>query len=345
MLRLLDTLTSEAVWAAPLFFISLIIAFLLVSRGFSGAWLTEALRSLASIFYAPWRYLRRTVQAVSLGENDLRLGTSDQYLLARFLTIIRVGFVLVFLIGAAAVVILTIEAFLPPIELRQELHTGQKNLEDAKKQLADATVNLTRENRDWSEKRDSLIPGAQAQYKNSVKETSSALEADQRAIEQDSTAVTVFPSLEVYLGSRTSSSTAGTEAKEQIGRITSQGPQQLTLFNKYCDDWDKLQDLRHHLPRSEEEIRAQAQPEHEKNIMITRTSTDEVEELVKSVAGTQKQIDEAYSPSRAFLAFFAGLATLLGYIWCYGVAIELFSMALYLLADVKRIRENSEVST
>jgi hypothetical protein len=298
---------------------------------------------LFSLFFAPWKYLKRTVEETSRGENDPRLRATDQYLLARFLTLVRVGFVLLFLVGAAALVVSTIETFLPPVALRHELQAIRKNLDETKKQLAQARVAVEAEDRDWSNRRAALVTEAQNKYKTSVKATSNTLDNDARAIQADTTLAPIFPVIHNALENSYSAS-AGEEMKSRIDHASSITPQQVALLDKYCDDWDALQSLRQHPPRSEDQIRAEVQPEHEKNASLVQNGENTINELKASVADLEKQVSNGYSPFAALGAFLAGAAILLVYIWCYGIAIELFAMVLYLLADVKRLRENSDIS-
>jgi hypothetical protein len=339
-----STLTDESVWAVPLVLVIVVIVFFVLSSSFAVELLREIFRTIGSVFQAPFRYIRKTAREVSLGENDPRLNGTDHYLSTKFLSIIRVVLVGICVLGSALTIVLAVEAFLPPLSMRTQARSERDQLAKAQSDLKQAQQKLDQEDSDWTNRRSSVIQEQRDARNRAIASGQSALASDEHAIEQDPAAANIMAGVKQYLSTRAGTPSSAEDAKGLISKIPSLGERQTTLLDNYCDDWEKLQESRLPLPENETALRARVQPDHLDLIDAVKSKSEEVQNGTSSLRSEEEEVSRSYSLARSLETLASGLGVLLMYVWLVGLAIELFSMALYILADVKRIRENSDRS-
>lgn len=255
----------------------------------------------------------------------------------------QAGLLLTIIVGTGLALASAVVALLPPRDLRQGLAEGRQALADAEKSLQQDSTTLQREDLEWQNRRAELVGKAQEARHAQLAQAQSALHNDEAAISQSPQAAQVLSTLKNFFATN-SGEYALEQAKTFINRIPALDETDAKNLVAYCEHWTQLTSLSSRGQKSDDEIRAEAQPDHDHVAQKVTSETAQVPQLRANVEELQKQVNDSYNPGHAVLTLVSFAFCLIFYVWGIGVLIEVFSMAIYISNDVKQIRLQSSSS-
>jgi hypothetical protein len=302
------------------------------------------IRTTFSFFTSPLHYLRKTVSELAMGEANPRLLNVDHYLLKKMLISMQVALLIIFIVGCGLAAAGSYEALLPPRYMRVALSETQKELEKTRQEYQVNSQRLKQEDSDWANKRQDLINQARKDELQKKAQVEGQIRADEAAIASSPDAARALAAIKNYFAERQGYYGVVEQAKEFINRLPSLNQNDTSHLISFCDHWSELQALSSNRPKTEDEIRAEVQPDHVELAGLVESENSQIPSLQERVKALDEECSQNYHPGRMVLSFLSFFLMGILYTWGAGLIIEAFSLSIYLAGDVKQIRTQLESS-
>lgn len=337
-------------WFVALNLFALLFAGLafLFARGRIGSLLLGFLQVIASIVTSPFVYMQRiTSRMADFGDKgDTQFRSSRLYLVNKLLIALHAVLIISALSGLAVTALMAWEAFRPAKELRDGEAAIEERLATERKELAPLAARVNLLDEEWKTKRQALVDNFRKERQQRLDAAVRENESIQSAASADAELQSPFLSIRNHLDNNSEPRTVEDIERNHdaviqfVNRapISDDARRQLT---RYAGNWRTKMTMIMELGRvSEDDLRAQIQTDYRE----TKQSATALSERVRSDEQDLARIRAAmqYSPGAFLLRVLAGLVGFLFTIWAFGLFIEVFSLAVHLADDVRKLRERAE---
>lgn len=298
------------------------------------------LRIIASIFYSPIIYFKKLFDSVNTfglkGEKEYE--ESNQYLLNKFLIIIKGFWIIVGVLILASGIISSWNSFLPPEYLRTQISQyedyiyGVDSSFEASKQKYDGLESV------WSQQSAQLINN----YKSEIRIKISDAQKEMNSVKNSYSNNEVFNSVSVYIAEN-----ENTDSNDYLNYYKNQAVSYIdynmpdenakTDLKKYVENWYLQKTESINLANSSDEsIRNQIQPEYANlksevdNYNNQKTSLESELESLKNEA--------KYNVESLFWGLLQTVVTFILFLWFMGLFTEMVFLVVDMAGNIKHIR-------
>lgn len=342
----LGNLIAASVLAVIMF---LVLSFLF-SGGRLGAFLRGIGRVLASTVMAPFKFMRRSVAAVSdHGESgDRALEGSEQYLLNKLMMLLQAGVIVASIGGLSAGLVMTWKTLLPPEHLRDQISSLKKEIREQERIQSNATERLQVLDKEWEQKRVVTFEQARAALAEAARAAGEAVSEVEQQIAGDAALAPFLSDLQGYAPRRDGGELdrgdidrAGRRLSTRVDSYYWIADDARNTLRKWTDAWRGLALAEIELRELTEDVaRARLQADWRENFEAKRSSEESLTHLNERLTTTREAAKFRFKP--AALQLVLSLVGFIALIWVLGLMVESLWMGIRLAGDVHELRRQSD---
>lgn len=333
-------------------FIALCILFLLFLAVFArvktGWVLLGFLRIIGTLFAEPVRYLNRIIlQHAKIGAGNLKEAPGPgKGLLATLLLYLQVT-VAVGAIGILSVGTLAAwKAFRPPPGTAERLADGRKSLDAARKELESKRDSLKVLESAIGQKKAEAVTRFKSEHQQAIKDATLAMSNAEKAARLDPAGADNMGKISRFLADKSSPTTTWEpqDPKEKVesyinDNVPEGSPSRAPLQN-YIDEWFRKMVAQVELATFDEnQIVRQVEAER---IALGNAIAERETQLAEMTGQIGELENEAsFRPRGALLALALAAGQFLGFIWAFGLLLEILELTLRLAGNLQEIRDST----
>lgn len=339
-MQLFRVFSADAALIAIVFLIALALLVFAFARGKSGELLLGLLIYIWWIVSSPFIYVDKTVRQIAASSRDKSNHDpeNEQYLISRWLLILRGAVVAVALVILASSVASGWEDFLPSKWLRMQESALSKERSNTQLKVNRVTEQIRALDSDWRDHKDDLIKKRQDKRSQDASAAAAANRTIENNLASDPSASQSLKTLKAYLDRQKHDSLpAIDEARRTAGTLI----QEVSLanpdvLNTYVENWHAS--YLNALPEtlSPDEMRNVIQPDLATDKNDLQVLNDNLTALNQQIQNVQRE--EEYHPGDFLLDIMKGVFAFIFFVWGLGLLLEALLLGVFIARDVHLIR-------